>query len=57
MLYYERFKARLDSRDLGGLVFRNAPAVIVVHGRRTNRSAHENCAIAVRNMEMHQAIS
>ena len=52
ILYYERFKAGRDSGDLGGAVFRNAPAVIVVHGQRTNRSVHENCAIAARNMEM-----
>ncbi len=52
ILYYERFKAGRDSGDLGGAVFRNAPAVIVVHGQRANRSVHENCAIAARNMEM-----
>ncbi len=52
ILYYERFEAKRERGDLGGLVFRNAPAVIAVHGERTNRSVHENCAIAVRNMEM-----
>lgn len=52
ILYYERFKIRRDSGNLDGLIFRNAPAVIAVHGQRTNRSAHENCAIAARNMEM-----
>ncbi len=50
--YYERFKARRDANDLDGMVFRNAPAVIAVHGRRTNLSAGENSAIAARNMEM-----
>jgi nitroreductase/NAD-dependent dihydropyrimidine dehydrogenase PreA subunit len=50
--YYERFKARRDSGDLDGAVFRNAPAVIAVHGQRTNLSTHENSAIAARNMEM-----
>ncbi|MGD0230978.1 MAG: nitroreductase family protein [Syntrophorhabdales bacterium] len=52
MLYHERFKAARDSGDSGGLIFRNAPVVIAVHGQRTNRSVHENCAIATRNMEM-----
>ncbi len=52
LLYYERFKAGRKSGDLGGMIFRNAPAVIAVHGLRANRSVHENCAIAVRNMEM-----
>ncbi len=50
--YYERFKARQESGDMGGLIFRNAPAVIVVHGLRANFSARENCAIATRNMEI-----
>ena len=49
---YERFKARQRSGDMAGLIFRNAPAVIVVHGLRTNFSARENCAIATRNMEI-----
>ncbi len=52
ILYYERFKAGRESGELGGTVFRNAPAVIVVHGHRANRLVHENCAIAARNMEM-----
>ncbi len=52
MLYYERFKAMRESGDTGGMIFRNAPAVIAVHGLRSNHSAHENCAIAARNMEM-----
>jgi nitroreductase len=50
--YYERLKARRDSGDLDGLIFRNAPAMIAVHGLRANFNARENCAIAVRNMEM-----
>ena len=50
--YYERFKRRQAGGALKGSIFRNAPAVIAVHGRRSNGSVHENCAIAVRNMEM-----
>ena len=50
--YYERFgEARQKGRSRG-LIFRNAPALIAVHGERSNRLVHENCAIAVRNMEM-----
>jgi nitroreductase/NAD-dependent dihydropyrimidine dehydrogenase PreA subunit len=52
ILYYERFKAGRESGDLGGLIFRNAPVVIAIHGLRANRNVHENCAIAARNMEM-----
>jgi nitroreductase len=50
--YYESFKARRDSGRLAGWVLRDAPAVIVVHGKRNNLLARENCAIATRNMEM-----
>ena len=50
--YYERFKARKESGDTAGLIFRNAPAVIVVHGLRANFNARANCAIATRNMEI-----
>jgi len=49
---YERFRARIESGDIAGLVFRKAPAVIVVHGLRANFNARENCAIATRNMEL-----
>jgi len=52
MLYYEMFKTRRDNGELKGVIFRNAPAVIAIHGQRTNLIAHENCAIAARNMEM-----
>jgi nitroreductase len=34
------------------MVFRNAPAVIIIHGLRTNFMAHANCSIAARNMEI-----
>jgi len=50
--YYERFKAKREGGDTDGLIFHRAPALIVVHGRRTNFYAHENCAIAARNMEI-----
>ena len=50
--YYERFKAVRGRGEARGLVLRNAPALVAVHGERTNRLARENCAIAARNMEM-----
>ncbi len=52
ILYYEALKARRDSGGLAGMVLRNAPVVIAVHGKRNNLLARENCAIATRNMEM-----
>ncbi len=50
--YYEGFKDRREKGETEGLVFRKAPAVIAVDGLRANHSAHENCAIAARNMEL-----
>ena len=41
-----------DSDRLDGMVFRHAPAVIIMHGIRANDQTHANCAIAVRNMEI-----
>lgn len=52
MAYYERFKRRRNEGRLQGTVFRNAPAVVMVHGLRSNFNAPANCAIAVRNMEI-----
>lgn len=52
MLYYERYKTARAGGKTEGLIFRKAPAVIAVHGLKKNFNARENCAIAVRNMEM-----
>jgi nitroreductase/NAD-dependent dihydropyrimidine dehydrogenase PreA subunit len=52
MRYHERFREAQRKGHPGGLVLRNAPALIAVHGERSNRSVQNNCAIAVRNMEM-----
>ena len=51
-MYHNIIKNRKRSNQLSGMVFRNAPAVIVIHGIRTNYLAHANCAIATRNMEI-----
>jgi nitroreductase/NAD-dependent dihydropyrimidine dehydrogenase PreA subunit len=50
--YFERFRTMRHKGELRGSVFRSAPAVILIHGERSNRSVHENCAIAARNMEL-----
>lgn len=50
--YYERFKTMRDKGEIEGSVFRGAPAVIAIEGDRSNRSVHENAAIAARNMEL-----
>ena len=50
--YHHIIKNRRQNNQLAGMVFRNAPVVMVIHGLRTNFMAHANCSIAVRNMEI-----
>jgi len=50
--YHYILKNRRQNNQLVGMVFRNAPVVIVTHGLRTNFMAHANCSIAARNMEI-----
>jgi len=49
---FERYRTMREKGELRGSIFQQAPAVIMVHGHRSNRSVHENCAIAARNMEL-----
>ncbi len=50
--YHHIIKNRKRNNQLVGMVFRNAPVVMVIHGLRTNFMAHANCSIAARNMEI-----
>jgi nitroreductase/NAD-dependent dihydropyrimidine dehydrogenase PreA subunit len=50
--YHHIIKNRRQNDQLAGMVFRNAPVVVGIHGLRTNFMAHANCSIAVRNMEI-----
>ncbi len=50
--YHHILKNRRQNNQLAGMVFRNAPGVVVIHGLRTNFMAHANCSVAVRNMEI-----
>jgi nitroreductase/NAD-dependent dihydropyrimidine dehydrogenase PreA subunit len=43
---------RRENGELEGMVFRNAPVVIIAHGLRKNTLCHANCAIAIRSMEL-----
>lgn len=52
MAYHNIIKRRKRNDQLHGMIFRNAPAVIVIHGIRANYLAHANCSIAARNMEI-----
>ena len=50
--YHHIIKNRRNNNQLAGMVFRNAPVVIVSHGLRTNLLARTNCSVAARNMEI-----
>jgi len=50
--YYHSIRHRRENNELTGMIFRNAPVVMVIHGLRTNFMAHANCSIAARNMEI-----
>jgi len=50
--YHHIINNRRRNNQLAGMVFRNAPVVMVVHGLRTNFMAYANCSIVVRNMEI-----
>jgi len=50
--YHHIIRNRRQNNELAGMVFRNAPVVMVIHGLRTNFMAHADCSIAVRNMEI-----
>jgi len=50
--YHHMINHRRQNNQLAGMVFRNAPVVIIIHGLRTNFMARANCSIAARNMEI-----
>ncbi len=50
--YHFIIKNRRDNNQLAGLIFRNAPVVIVIHGLRTNLLSRGNCWVAARNIEI-----
>ncbi|MCP4452786.1 MAG: 4Fe-4S dicluster domain-containing protein, partial [Planctomycetes bacterium] len=51
-VYHDMIKTLKETDQLDGMVFRSAPAVIVIHGVKANDQVHANCAIAARNMEI-----
>ena len=50
--YHHIINNRRQNNQLAGMVFRNAPVVIIIHGLRTNFMARANCSIAAKNMEI-----
>jgi nitroreductase/NAD-dependent dihydropyrimidine dehydrogenase PreA subunit len=50
--YHGIFKHRMENGEIEGVIFRNAPLVIVAHGLKANGLAGANCALALRNIEL-----
>lgn len=50
--YHDIFQHRRENKDIPGVVFRNAPAVILAHDLARNPLGALNCAGALRNMEL-----
>ncbi len=50
--YHHIVKNRRNENQLAGMIFRNAPVVIVIHGLSTNLLARGNCWVAARNIEI-----
>jgi len=53
MIRHRRENSELHGNDrIGGMIFRNAPTVVVVHGEKGNTLGATNSALAIRNMEL-----
>lgn len=50
--YHFIFKHRREHGELEGVVFRDAPLVIIAHGLKANLLGPVNCALALRNIEL-----
>ena len=50
--YHHLIKARKEDNALRGMIFRNAPGVIVIHSLKKNAMGGLNAGLAARNMEL-----
>ena len=50
--YHKLIKRRRENNETEGMIFRNAPALIFVHGLKENYLAQTNSALALRNIEL-----
>jgi nitroreductase/NAD-dependent dihydropyrimidine dehydrogenase PreA subunit len=50
--YHGIFKHRRENGEIEGVIFRNAPLVIIAHGLKANLLTGINCALALRNIEL-----
>jgi nitroreductase len=50
--YHGIFRHRREDGEMEGIVFRDAPLVMVAYGLKKNVLAGANCAVALRNVEL-----
>ncbi len=50
--YHKLIKRRRENNETEGMIFRGAPAVIVIHGLKENYLGQTNSALALRNIEL-----
>jgi nitroreductase len=50
--YHRIIKRRKKARQLEGMIFRNAPCLIIIHGFKAEHLSPLNSALAIRNMKL-----
>lgn len=50
--YHDIIKHRRQNGDIKGMIFRNAPVLIIVHSHKNNNLGPTNAALALRNIEL-----
>ncbi|MCP4138418.1 MAG: hypothetical protein GY754_46095 [bacterium] len=50
--YHYIIKHRKKHDELPGMIFRNAPMILVAHEYKKNPLCHQNCSVAMRNIEL-----
>lgn len=50
--YYGIVTHRRENKEIRGMIFRNAPLILMMHGVKTNYNAASNCALAIRNIQL-----
>jgi len=50
--YHQIISQRRKENKLQGMVFRDAPTLLIIHGLKKNNMAYSNAAIAIRNIEL-----
>jgi nitroreductase len=50
--YHDIIKHRRQNNDIKGMIFRNAPLLLIMHSLKNNALGYTNAAIALRNIEL-----